>query len=276
MGQHPVSGGRAAPGLLFLFLALWALAACGRGAGPEAGPMAGDGVIRYVALGDSLAAGSGAEQGYVERYAAALVAGTDAEVTVANLGVPGWTSDDLLAALRTDPAFQEAVQGADVVTWDIGGNDALITRARYRLGLCGGPDNQACLRSGLERFRRNWDAILAELLRLRPEGAVLLTMDLYNPFAAQDRRADSWPNDGGATDLEVFAPYLEAMNRHIQTTAEAAGVRAVRLSRAFNGDGDGGAPATDRYLAPDGIHPNDAGHAVIARLLAEAAAAPTA
>jgi lysophospholipase L1-like esterase len=54
----------------------------------------------YVALGDSLAAGVGAERGYVDRYAAHLRNDTGARVRVTNLGVSGQTSSELLDALR--------------------------------------------------------------------------------------------------------------------------------------------------------------------------------
>jgi len=50
------------------------------------------GALSYVALGDSLATGYGADRGYVDRYADLLRAGTGAKVEVRNLGVKGLTS----------------------------------------------------------------------------------------------------------------------------------------------------------------------------------------
>jgi hypothetical protein len=51
-------------------------------------------------------------------------------------------------------------------------------------------DNQDCLRSAVSTFELNWDAIVAELLRLRdPSKTILRTMDIYNPYAASDMKA---------------------------------------------------------------------------------------
>src|SRR5919201_3314175 len=60
----------------------------------------------YVALGDSLAVGVLAQQGYVPRYQEHIQTDTGATVVVANLGVNGWQSSDLLSALRTDTRFR--------------------------------------------------------------------------------------------------------------------------------------------------------------------------
>ncbi|MCS6938661.1 MAG: hypothetical protein NZM94_05270 [Roseiflexus sp.] len=63
--------------------------------------------ITYVALGDSLGFGlwDFSRGGYVYRYAATLAADTGATVSLINLSVPGWTSSDLLRALRTAGRF---------------------------------------------------------------------------------------------------------------------------------------------------------------------------
>src|SRR5579864_1214444 len=77
----------------------------------------------YVALGDSLAAGFDAVEGYVPRYASDIQNDTSVAVDLNNLGQPGWQSSDLVNALRTNQSFRNALSNAQVVTWDIGGND---------------------------------------------------------------------------------------------------------------------------------------------------------
>src|ERR671915_2514656 len=77
----------------------------------------------YVALGDSLATGFGALTGYVPRYEAHIETDTGVAVTRTNLGRNGWTSSQLLSALRSDPTFRRATREAEIVTWNIGGND---------------------------------------------------------------------------------------------------------------------------------------------------------
>src|SRR5215217_207622 len=73
----------------------------------------------YVALGDSLATGFGAFSGYVPRYEAHIETDTEVAVTRTNLGQNGWTSSQLLSALRNDAKFKRATRRAEVVTWDI-------------------------------------------------------------------------------------------------------------------------------------------------------------
>src|SRR5919112_6468255 len=73
----------------------------------------------YVALGDSLATGFGAFKGYVPLYEAHVETDTGVAVTRTNLGQNGWTSSQLLSALRNDPTFRRSTRGADVVHWDI-------------------------------------------------------------------------------------------------------------------------------------------------------------
>ena len=88
----------------------------------------------YVALGDSLAAGVGAERGYVDRYAAHLRNDTGARVRVSNFGVGGQTSSELLDALRGDESLRRAIEGAEVVTFNIGINDLGRAGAAYEEG----------------------------------------------------------------------------------------------------------------------------------------------
>lgn len=222
----------------------------------------------YTALGDSLATGVGAQQGYVLRYREHVEADTGASIALSNLGVNGWTSGDLLSALTATPTFREAVASAQLLTWSIGGNDLLAARLRYKLSACGGPDNQSCLRGAVATFKQNWDAIVAQILALQnPGGATLRSIDIYNSYVSADAIADTWPDDGGLTDLEVLKPYLDEVNAHISTTLASNDIGYAAVYAAFNGpDGDED-PAARGYIAPDGLHPNDAGHAVIAELL---------
>src|SRR5262245_30005409 len=84
--------------------------------------------LTYVALGDSIAAGAGdnGPGGYVGRYRDAAATDLGVAITLQNLAVGGSTSGNLLSALTTDGGVQAAVAGADLVTFDIGGNDLLV------------------------------------------------------------------------------------------------------------------------------------------------------
>jgi len=191
----------------------------------------------YVALGDSLAAGVGAERGYVDRYAAHLRNGTGARVRVSNLGVSGQTSSELLYALRGDESMRRAIEGAEVVTFNIGINDLGHAGAAYEEGTCGGEDGEECLREAVEAVKDNWDAIATELLGLRSAGGTIIrTPGLgYTPQAE-----------------EKLEHYVSEVNRHIASTARSKVVPHVEIS------------AGEIEMSPDGVHPNDAGYATIA------------
>ena len=236
---------------LVLFLAFVPIG-CGSGTtGNGSGP-----TWQYAALGDSLAAGLLAQEGYVSRYATYVNTDTGSKITTLNTGIPGWKSADLLNALQKDPVFRNQVSGAELVTWDIGGNDFSGPHDSFVNNTCGGPDNQDCLRSAVSTFETNWDAITVELLKLRdPSKTILRTMDIYNPYVAADTQA------GRFATLE---PYLDQVNNHIHENAKANNIPVAAVHTAFNGADGTTDPGTLGLMAADGFHPNDAGHKVIA------------
>jgi lysophospholipase L1-like esterase len=223
--------------------------------------------LDYVAFGDSLATGYGATQGYVYRYAAVLGMDTGTEVNVNDLGVDGLTSGQLRAGIEEDQGARDAIERSDVITINIGANDLMQARLRYKAGYCGAADNQDCLRQTVADFRANWDAILAIVTGLRsPDEAIIRVTDFYNPFVNIDGAMISWP-ESGADDFSVFEKYLEQVNSHIAESSVAYGIPHARIHEAFNGPSGTEDPNDKGYMYSDGIHPNDAGHAVIAQEL---------
>lgn len=227
-------------------------------------------------MGDSLAFGLFALPGssYVSRYRNYVQTDFGVTANLNNLGVNGWTSDDLLNALLTNSSFRTAVMSAQVITWDIGGNDLLDARSSYKASTCGGGDNQNCLRSTLVTIKSNWDAIMREILLLRGSNVVIRTMDMYNPYIATDSVTDTWPNDGGLNDYQAFRPYLDELNNYIRTTATLNGIACARVFLAFNGVAGTEDPVTKNYISFDGLHPNNAGHGIIATQMRTATLIP--
>src|SRR5664279_6223644 len=239
------------------------LVGCGSG---TTGSTPGAPTWQYAALGDSLAAGVLAQQGYVPRYATYVNTDTGSNVTTLNLGIPGWHSGDLLNSLQNDPIVRNQVSGAEIVTWDIGGNDLANAHDSFVQGTCGGTDNQDCLRTAVTTFESNWDAIVTELLKLRtPSKTILRTMDIYNPYVAADTAS------GIFTTIE---PYLDQVNSHIQANAQANGIPVAAVHLAFNGAAGAQDPIAAGLISTDGFHPNDAGHKVISDQLRSLAYAP--
>lgn len=86
-----------------------------------------EGVLHYLALGDSAAQGVGAstvEKGYVSLLAARLAEETGRTVAVTNLSVTGAKSDDVVRDQL--PQLAELPFTPDLVTVDIGANDVVF------------------------------------------------------------------------------------------------------------------------------------------------------
>jgi lysophospholipase L1-like esterase len=223
---------------------------------PERGTQAEQPVWNYVALGDSLAAGAIAERGYVPRFSELISQDTGKQILLTNLAVSGWQSSDLLSALKTDVRMRSAVQEAQVVTFDIGGNDLLHANRLFLARNCGGNDNLECFREGVAQFKANWNEILAEITSLRgPNVAIVRTMNIYNPFVAVQKAAGTF---------NVLRPFLEEVNSHIESTSAAAGISVADVYTAFNGPQHDQDAAAKGWMSADGVHPNDQGHAAIA------------
>ena len=196
---------------------------------------------RYAALGDSITnQGVNRPDGWVNQYL-----GTE---NVFNGGRSGWTSFEILEAVRREPGFNDAFTDADRITLDIGINDFFHARNQYLAGTCSGGDNQDCLRAMVQRFAVSFDGIIAELRRDSP--CVLLSVgDLYS-VGYLDRPA-------GREDPGVLAAYEDAMNAHIHASGEAV----ANIDSAF-GDSTG-------LILPDAVHPNEEGQNVIAHAFAD-------
>ena len=124
-------------------------------------------------------------------------------------------------------------------------------------------------------LKTNWTAITAEVLELRStSNTVVRTMDIYNPYVRTDMVSDTWQNDGGMNDFQVFKRYIVKVNRHIATTSYTEGVSYAPVYLAFNGPTGEEDPRSKGYLSFDGVHPNDTGHRIIAEELRKLGYAP--
>ena len=63
-------------------------------------------------------------------------------------------------------------------------------------------------------------------------------------------------------------PYLDQVNQHIASSAQANGIPMAQVHLAFNGLNGDQDPVARGLIRVDGVHPNDNGHKVIADALA--------
>ncbi len=193
---------------------------------------------RYMALGDSLAAGFGAlpaTNGYVYLLYRWGVIDTVPNTLLSNAGVPGATSRHVL-----DYQVPQAIQAfrPDVITITVGGNDLLRI-------LTGETPAQV-----LAEFQANLTAILTELRTALPETRIVIG-NLYS-----------------IPEIPASGEVVQAFNQIVEGVAAAFGVPVADVFGNF--EGRNGLLLIDRHGAgPFQVHPSNAGYIAMARAFVE-------
>lgn len=197
----------------------------------------------YVALGDSIAAGTGLLSPSTKSYAA-IVANTNGYRYV-NHAVPGYTSASLYNLL-SDASVSSDVKAADIISISIGGNDFFLgIRPKMVVnGFFG--DNYSGFDSITKKFAGNFAAIIKKIKSLNPD-VVILVQTVYNP------RYDMLQ--------DMYQQAVDRLNKEIRSYLEKnpGSYEIVDVAKAFAGH--------DEYINIDATHPNVTGHSVIARLV---------
>lgn len=140
--------------------------------------------VKYLALGDSLAAGMTSDKkismGYAdmtaEYFKSQNILGTYSKA----FAVPGYKTENVLADLKTKVELQDAVKQSNFITISAGANDLLsdakIDREKGTLIL----DPEA-IPASLKRIAENYNLILQTIKQLNPNASVYI-MGYYFPF----------------------------------------------------------------------------------------------
>ncbi|GLV13406.1 hypothetical protein Heshes_10900 [Alicyclobacillus hesperidum] len=214
-------------------------------------------VGNLVALGDSITFGYNLGNNRApSQLAFPYLIGSKVHDNVMDLGVPGWTSANLLHALQSDPSMRADVQKANIVTIDIGSNDllqpalSLLSESAanwHDVSLTAAQSTQlaARLSSGVQDIATNVAAILRDVHTLNAKATVVV-YDLYNPIPVSDRS--------------------------LYMAAEAAiGAANVQIAKDAVEYGDAIADAYDafaghsNYILQNDVHPSVAGQAALAK-----------
>jgi len=221
----------------------------------------------YTALGNSLASGVGAtnNNGYADRYKTYLENDNSVTVNLWNLGSSGWTSSDLLAALKSNAVFRLAVSSSRIITVDIGGNDLLQATAKYNAGICGGKKNDKCMKTTDKKLKNNFKKIVSLIKKLRgKQRTIYRTMNLYYSSVTPDMGTDHFAKDKFTSDFAFLNYYLLKANRTLCGVGRSKGFLCADAHTSFNGAGGTEDPQQKGYISSDGLHPNDTGYQIIA------------
>lgn len=223
--------------------------------------------LAVVALGDSIPKGFDCPDctPFPELLGESLHTQDRATAPITNLGVGGWTSDDLLVSLTADPSSDTAaaIAAADVITVTIGANDFYPGLDSIAAGTCGGPDNLDCEADAIPHLQANLNAVLDGITTLRGAAPVtVLVTGYWNVFPDGDVAVDQYGQDF----LDASAALTAQANGVIASTAAAHHDTYVDL-----GDALAAAETTPGDITPlltdDGDHPSQSGHHVIADAL---------
>jgi lysophospholipase L1-like esterase len=191
-----------------------------------------DGHTRYMALGDSIAAGYGAvpaTQGYVYQLYQGGVFDTVPNTLFCNAAVPGATSKDVLDY----QVRQVALFHPNVITLTVGGNDLLA--------IMNGADPMQVMNT----FALNFEHILSKLRTTLPDARIYVS----NQYSVPE-----------ITGSDQIVPVFNGI---VSQIAQSFNVTVADVYSAF--EGRNGLLLIERHdAAPDQVHPTNAGYRAIA------------
>jgi lysophospholipase L1-like esterase len=205
-----------------------------------------------VALGDSVPSGNNCGcTPYPQLSAQGLTQKTGQTVTATNEAVGGYTTTNVLTQLSSDNTVIDQVRTADAVEINVGANDV-----PYNKNSCA--TSVDCYAPLVAPMQKNLTAIVTRVHDLTSgHKVVVVLLDYWSIWL------------GGTYARKQGHPYVSAarqitakVDSAIKTTATQSGSAYVSERQAFKGPSFG--YIESHYLAPDGEHPNAAGHQAIA------------
>ena len=235
----------------------------------------------YMALGDSVAAGAGAsalEYRYTERLQQFFRGPrTGAITTAVNFARSGETSASFIQGTQGQPGAPQLQAALDqinnpandvnIVTLTLGGNDLLQLLAPGQP--CADPESPGCppaVQQALTTFAGNYASIMQQLMQALandPGAELVLVMTYYNPASGTGSPYEPLVDaallgSDGRVDCTA-AGAARGLNDLIACTNAAVGARTVDVYPLFQGKG-----LQLTQVSQGSVHPNDAGHGVIA------------
>ncbi|HEY3408941.1 MAG TPA: SGNH/GDSL hydrolase family protein [Propionicimonas sp.] len=224
---------------------------------PRSTPQA---ALHVVGIGDSVMAGTNCNcETIMTGFAHAVADRTGRDVTAANLGVPGYTTSDVLDQLRNDADARSEVANADILIVIIGANDLGDAFDSWNESDC----DATCYQPQVDAMQSRLASVLSLVRSLRAGQPMTVLVDNYWNVFTDGAVARA---DGGQEQIDWSSEVTGAANRAIANAARSSGDLTVDLVKPFKNTGD---QDPTPLLADDGDHPNAAGvRAIVAANLA--------
>lgn len=161
--------------------------------------------------------------------------------------------------LRTNEDLRQAIAEAEVITYDFAFDWQNQSQSLFLAGMCGGEDNQDCLREDLLQAQEDWSAILDRITELRAGSPVLLRVLLHGDWFFDFPYWNPTPEQ-----KSIMADTYHQFQTYALEDAAQRGVTVVRVfpDPYFN---ESNPPA--EYFLTDGIRLSDAGSIALAEVL---------
>jgi len=201
-------------------------------------------------LGDSVPYGTRCGCGAFPAMTASRLAALDGPAVISsNDSYPGFRVDNVLAQLTGNAGVRARVRAAHVVVVEIGANDVSYSSA------CG--TSTSCYTARLTHVRASLTRVVTTIRALAPGRRIGVVLLGYWNVWLDGRYAAA----RGAAYVTASVRVTQATNAVIRSVAQSTSSAYADLWLAFRGTTSRDDTA---LLAPDGDHPNAAGHAVIA------------
>jgi lysophospholipase L1-like esterase len=175
------------------------------------------------------------------------------EVTTRNRAVPGYTTVDVLRQVEYSKDVRRDIVHSQAVTVEIGANDVAHSAK------CG--NDLSCYEARLPNLRRHLDGIVYTIRLLTSRHPVtLVLLDYWNVWLDGKYGAAH-----GSAYVRTSRRLTAKVSETVRSIAKGAGGYWVDLQTAFRGPDR--AWDTTHLLAPDGDHPNAAGHGRISQAI---------
>lgn len=221
----------------------------------------------YVAFGDSTVfypRGSGSPAaGMIYQYAHMLEEDLGVDIVLNSYASGSGGAEMLIDRVQSSDLVRDAVAAADVVTLQIPLHNLDPAMRLYRSDpeACGGEDNQDCLREAFGQYKRDTEAIFAEVTALSDPSEVLIRARDTYLFSVGELKESG--------DLEVLNRYWRDAQEHVHAVAEQHGIPVASVYDGFMGPDGTDDPAEKGWMMDDLIHPNEQGAQVMAQLMRE-------
>jgi lysophospholipase L1-like esterase len=210
----------------------------GQAGAPSATPAAKkSNSFELLILGDSIAKGTGDEkgQGFDGYLSQSFKNNTSKDISVQNVGVDGLESLGLLNQIKAE-SLNQTISDADLILISIGGNDLRRVLSADDIS------KTAIFKSNLDSYVQNLRETL-QILRSNNPDCLIVVLGIYDPYEGTTSPGDTL----------LLHEWNYNTQELVSSGANIIFVPTYDLMK-FN---------LNRYLAPDGLHPNSAGYQAI-------------